>query len=524
MSFLTLAVLVTLFKGLFWSLMVPLWHFPDEQAHFGHVAFLVESEDKALGQNNDLAEEIAISETLLGTFRDERGNNLFTFHPEYRIEYTDTYTGVYEEEIATLAAETRTNFVAKESAYYPDFFYKISGFIYKLFYSSNLFIRVFSLRLFWLWLQILFIYLVWEIAKLVFPKKPFLTYTAVAITALQPMLTFVASGVTSDNLHNLLFTAVIYFGLKIINNPNWFNLLGLAVSLGIGLITKQQFNIALVVIAPVVIYAFLKHRIFRLRLIAGMGILVILSLVLAPGYLMSLVWSLLAGNIPYLGVGKDVVVVRPEYGFGEHVIWTVRHTISEVLPWYWGVFNWLGVVLPRWVNRVFMRILVIAGIGLVIKIIKIIKVRKVTKEDWYLIFLVWAAAVYYIALMIWDYFHVRSSGFPFGMQGRYYFPVIVSHMVLLTVGINELGKKIGLWGAYLLIVWFVVAQLVGLYTVASSYYDLSSLNTFIIQASQYKPWFGKGVWLSVSLALYLISLLMLIYFLTRQFLLKLNEK
>ena len=74
------------FVGLWWIVLVPLWHFPDEQAHFGQIAFIAEKGRNPDRSENDLTEEIYISEQLLGTARDKYGNNKFTFHPEYRIE------------------------------------------------------------------------------------------------------------------------------------------------------------------------------------------------------------------------------------------------------------------------------------------------------------------------------------------------------------------------------------------------------------------------------------------------------
>ena len=100
-------LLVTLFKALAWSLLVPLWHFPDEQAHFGHVAYLAEGGTLPMGRTNDLNQEIAIAEQRLGTYRNKYGNNDFTYRPEYRLEYTDSYTGRYEEEIKALPLASR---------------------------------------------------------------------------------------------------------------------------------------------------------------------------------------------------------------------------------------------------------------------------------------------------------------------------------------------------------------------------------------------------------------------------------
>ena len=52
-KFLFLLLLATLFKEIIWSLFVPLWHTPDEQAHFGHVAYLAEGGQLPMGRNKD---------------------------------------------------------------------------------------------------------------------------------------------------------------------------------------------------------------------------------------------------------------------------------------------------------------------------------------------------------------------------------------------------------------------------------------------------------------------------------------
>ena len=98
-----LLIIITLFKGLLWSLFIPMWHFPDEQAHFNHVAFNVERPNLInFGKGLDLNQEIAISEQLLGTYRDEQGNNSFTYHPEYNPEYSNSQQGTHEEQIKNL--------------------------------------------------------------------------------------------------------------------------------------------------------------------------------------------------------------------------------------------------------------------------------------------------------------------------------------------------------------------------------------------------------------------------------------
>lgn len=528
MSWLKIFAIVVVLKAIFWVLLIPLWHTPDEQAHFGHVAYLAEGGDpKNHGRYSDMTEEIYASLTILGTQRDDQGNNKFTFHPEYHLPYSDNFYGPQEAEINSLPLETRKNFVIAESAYYPHFYYQISGIVYKLFYHSNLFIRVFAVRLFWLWAHALTVWLAYKIAELIFPKNPLVVIAATVMTAFQPMFSFVAAGVTSDNLHNLMFTAVIYFSLKIIKTPRFFDFLALAAALGIGIVNKQQFLVAFVIVFPAILYNLVKYpkKTFKLLLVLPMAL--VLAFVLAPNRTSQLVRIFVSGGLPYLNLKNASDQAFSNYSLFDHLAWTLQHTIREVIPWYWGVFNWLGVVFPITVIRILNRLMMMAGLGVLIRAIQVIRTKRFRLEEKLLVFIAWSALAYFLSLTVWDWTFTKNNGFPFGVQGRYHFPVLVSHMILLTVGIRQLfllvSKKAAKVSLVTLIVGIILLNFLALYIVAGSYYDLSGFQSFIIQASQYKPWFVKGVWLSLALTAYVSGSILLIYQLVK-LAIKTNEK
>jgi hypothetical protein len=502
-------------KSIVWSLLVPLWHTPDEQAHFAHVAYIAEGGDLTRhGKYPDMTEEILTSLDILGTKRDLQGNNKFTFHPEYRLPYSDTLNGPQEEEIKNLSTTTRKNFVIRESAYYPHFFYQISSQVYKLFYQSNLFIRVFTVRLLWILASLLMIWFSFKSAQIIFPKNPLYSVTITTMVAFHPMLSFVSTGVTSDNLHNLLFTAVIYFCLKIIQAPRWQSFLSLAVVLGIGMINKQQFFIAFPIILPVILFSLIKQPRKTLKSLTVLPLSLLLAFILAPNRITQLLNIFIKGGLPYLSLKSSTDQVIPGYQLLDHLVWTLKHTFREVIPWYWGVFNWLGVVLPKLVNQILNRLLILSSLGLFLKLFNSIKAKKITNSDKYLFFLAWAGLAYFASLTIWDWTFMRNNGFSFGIQGRYHFPVILPHMILLFVGCKELfslfGKKIQQFSLTILSIGFIALNYLALHLIASSYYDLSSYKSFITQASQYKPFFAKGMWFSSVFALYIIFTLILI--------------
>jgi hypothetical protein len=561
-------LIVTFLKELVFVGLTPLWHFPDEQAHWATVQLFGEvgSFKKKVKKGGNLAEEIWISEKLLGTDRDEQGNNKFTYHPEYRIEYTDTQVGKYEEEIVSLPKESRTKWVKSEAAKYPPLYYWLGARVYRLVYEGNLLVRVFVVRAVQSLLMVGTVYLAWKIGKVVFVKETlsarFLDSAesgsaplgmtkqkirngetkALALAWLvsfHPMLSFVGAGVNSDNLFNLLFTAWLYWSVLVISKGiTGKRLAGLLIILAVGFYTKPQMVVALGLTPIAIAVAIVKNSIrstsseqelrikcWRIKdwviLVGGLALLV------GAG-----VWAITKGPAEWVLTfvrERSYSPVNP-VGLVGHIKWSLAHTIREVIPWYWGVFNWLGVVLPRWVNRVQARLLIISAVGIgwwAVRHVLGRHSREGGNPDWIphqvrddkskreniptLLWLWFVAGAYFAAVTVWDWLFIRSHGFSFGIQGRYFFPTVVAHMSLILVGLTVLVPK--KWEKKLLLAlgaWWLVMNVVAIVTVAGAYYDLSSVNTFLIQMSQYKPWFFKAPgWLGV-VGLWVFSLVILV--------------
>src|SRR3972149_6800369 len=65
----TLFFLSVFLTVLAWIFITPIWHFPDEQAHFGQVAFMAQKWRRPQGAEKDLTEEIYLSEKNLSIRR-----------------------------------------------------------------------------------------------------------------------------------------------------------------------------------------------------------------------------------------------------------------------------------------------------------------------------------------------------------------------------------------------------------------------------------------------------------------------
>lgn len=495
-----LLLFATLLKGLVWSAVIPVWHTPDESSHFAQAAYFAEFDKMPKGKVKDKSKEILLSERLLGTERDEKGNNKFTYHPEYRIEYSDNFLGIYENEIKSFPQSYRQEMIKQETPRYPPLFYAVGGLLYRLFYNFDLITRIYAVRLVSILSLFLMTFFAYKIGLEVFKDK----ISALSLSILvsfQPMNTFISGGVTSDSLGNLLFSIIIFLCLKIMTGKDIFRYTILsAVSLGLAMYTKPQSLVAFsfIIFAYAIAVFSKKVSLKKTVLIAPFFLLFVYFF---GGHLvfqkMMENWKEVNNPLPYIETQttEDAAYMT----FPNFLAWTLKHTVSEVFPWYWGVFNWLGVVLPRVVNQIIVRITLFSILGLIFYFLKIIKNKKIPENILPVIFMLFTSLIFFLAITVMDYAHFKSHNFSLGIQGRYFFPTIISHMALLLLGFKQfLSPKII---AYLM----VVLNFIALKTVYSAYY------TNLTQVSQYKPDIFKGYNIVVVILIYLLLLTYFLY-------------
>lgn len=493
-------------KQLVWVAFVPLWHFPDEQAHFGQIAYSVEQGRWKMGAN--LAQEILLSERIVQTERDWAGNNKYTYHPEYNINYSNSLIGLNEEEITSFPLGKRKVLEKEEATFYPPLYYYPAEIIYRTFYQQNLFVRVFLIRIINLFYFALFFYLTYKLIKTVF-KNNLLTISGVCLITFQPMFSYVFAGINSDNLFNLLFLTGIYICIRAIKEGiNVTKILSAIAIYFLAINTKPQGQIMILLyLFPLIYYLFQKKSkkllFFVALIIISLVILIIISETKGHRFLPDVNYS----NLEFADIAN----------FLRYILWSVKHTIREVLPWYWGVFRWLSLTLPRQANRIINRILIGLFIGVFIYLIKIIRNRDYSFKSISLGFFTCSSLLYFLIITFWDYLFVKIHGFSFGIQGRYFFPTIASHMGILLFGILGFSTKAKIQKILIsiLIGGTIALHEVALFKVLSSYFSTISITKFFIQASQYKPWSFKSPVLEFIILVHLITLFLFFYRLLR---------
>lgn len=515
-SLFILLLLVTLFKGIVWAAAIPIWHAPDEQAHFAQVQYYAELKRPISGEN-DLSSEVYQSELVLGTLRDETGANKFTYHPEYRIAYSQTTSGIFEKVFDYAPREARTTFVKREAARYPPLFYILSSLGYFVGYAGNLFLRITLTRIVSVIFAVATVWASYKLGKAIFPKSFYLPISIAALVSFQPMFTFLSSGVNNDNLLNLLTTLLLWIMVDALRQGLTIrHSLGLGIVLGLGILTKQLIYPFIPLPFLVVVYDGLRKKHLasattKLLPLLGTGLLF-------GGIIFVREW-IHSGVLPYW---PQVSAESPLYNLTlyQYLSQKLPQLYRETLPWYWGVFNWLGVVLPLPVLRAIKVVLILSMLGLLRYTVSKFRTKAIVVQDWQLLLLLFSSLWYAFWILMWDYMLVRSIGFSHGIQGRNFFPNLAAHLTLMGFGLWSLSDKFKEKILQAAVVLMVLLNFVALKTMLISHYQLWPFHTLIIQVSQYKPWFFKGIGLTVWFTIYLVALALYL----RKYLLLIKEK
>lgn len=511
---LLIIIIVTFFKGLTWIAVVPLWHTPDEAAHFSTIQHYAEQIDLTKVRSGfGASRELQITEQFLETERGDDGTTAFTFKPNYKIQYSQSQAGIYEKEISSLPIEYRKQLVHHEQAYYPPLYYWIGQIIYQSVYKSDIILRAFTIRLFSILTIIGVVIVSYFLAKEIFPQKKYLHLTLPIIVSFQPMLSFVSAGINSDNLFNFLFSLFLLLGVYLITRGlDLKKVMFLGGIVGLGFLVKPQFIIALVIAICLIIYDFVRTK--RVLFFISTSIIFLTIMIAFGGF--TAIQEAMANFresgllLPYIETGS-FSNPQSEPSFFSHLQNSFRQTIAQTLPWYWGVFKWLSLTLPRVINQILMRVMLVGAIGLVVKFFLDLKKRDFSRPNQAFIFLAFSAIIYFFAIIWRDWQHLRAFGFSLGIQGRYFFPVLTAHLTLLFVGLLTLTpEKFKKITVALAVIGSILLNFIALYTVIATSYVLNSFTVVINQMSQYKPWYFKGELLIVLFCSYLIATISLL--------------
>lgn len=505
-----LTVIAIVSSALLWWALIPIWHTPDEQAHFAQVSYVAEK-GKNPGTGPDTNLEIYESEKILGTLRDDAGRNKFTFHPEYRIDYSGTTVGKHEKYLSSLAkTDAKKTFIITEASKYPEGYYRIAGVVYSLFSQQDIFFRIYSVRLVSVSLFLVNVLLTYLIGAYIFEKDRSMKWSLPLLVGFHPMMIFSNIGVSSDAMGNVIFTTFLYTVVRLIyRGLNIPNVLLLVLSGWFAVNTKLQFIIVLPAIFLIIIFMILRDIKTKGKWLAICALVIFALAMIQIEFKKLGAFTFAVESLSSFNLGSFFKFTK-EY--------TISHTYREVLPWYWGVYDWLGVVYPRIVYRLINGMLFVSIIGFGIWLVKTFKKNGLrTRQIQTMVILLTICALYFGAISMYDWLSWSRSSFQLGVQGRYFFPQIVVHMLVIIFGWKTIADKLVQRFKFqyppeiIIIFCMVMLNSFAMLYVSSIYYNVSNVANFVNQAGQYKPWFIKVYLIPILTFFYVVSTFFLIF-------------
>ena len=403
-----LILLIYLISGVMYAYLTPNWQAPDEPAHYNYIQYLA--------------------------------HNL-TF-PELT---ADCYDQAYLNQLTSerFPSELTIDPICYEY-HQPPSYYMLAMPLFWLSSGSLLVIRLLSV-----FIGAGTLYLALRIAQMIYSDQPTITYGTMAFVAFVPMHGSILASVNNDSLAGLLFAALLYRLIRQLTyidkaiddeSPLLKQDLGMAVLLGLGLLTKMTVYIAIPIVGITVWLSTSRQRwklvLIRLGIIYGIAMLIVL-----PWYLRNLN---LYGNFDIFGLQRHDQIVEGQLRTSDYIQQIgganyVNNAMLTTFHSFWGQFGWMAVPMDGRVYWALTILMVIALTGLIS--LAIDKKRKqsdladLKPVNWEALSLM--AVVIGLVLSAYGWYNLQFVQF----QGRYLFTSMIPFGLFFSLGLTSGFRK-----------------------------------------------------------------------------------
>jgi hypothetical protein len=446
-----LCALAALANGFAWSLIVPPFNVPDENAHYAYVAQLAErgSPPHVIPQEALLspAEDTMLS--AIGFFRivgEPRNPAPFTQPQQQLIEKIDA------QKLSPHGSENALSATSN-----PPLYYLLQVLPFKLAGSGKVLDRLAAMRVLSVLMGAITVLLIFFFLRELLPRRPYVWSAGALIVTFQPLFAFMSGGVNNDNLVYLC-AAGLMWGIARAFRRGLTPANGLLIGgfLGAGLITK--FTMLGFIPAAALALALLLWR-ARANLaqvwrggalaLAGAAAPVIVYLLLNH-----FVWH--RGAVPG-GVGSVASTVGRKFNFREELshVWQLflphlwMHPQFPSLPlwdtWWFkgfvGKFGWLDYTFTWWVYRLALVLLLIVGVLALGELVRRRRALRGRVDE----LSVYGAMVLglWVEIGVQSYrYFIANYGARFE-QARYLLPLLGLYAAIMALAMRFAGRRYG---------------------------------------------------------------------------------
>jgi hypothetical protein len=437
---------------LIWAAIVPPWLSPDEFAHFSYISHLVE--------NGRIPNEQA-PDTRYPPFTPEGDalcaatfcSDLSTLgtapgHPTKRQALPMEHDYTRAREFALPVAQRKTS-GAGPGSNYPPLYYLYGAAFYRMAHAAPVVDRMFAVRAATACLSALSAVFAYLFAFELRRDHAWGRCLGLCV-ALMPMHAFIGASMNNDGAFFAATAALCWLFVRVwlVSGVTLQLAACLGVVSGLALLSKAT-SVPVVLLAMLVFAVRLirdarqKPPFLRLALQRIGAFSVGLLLTEGPWLLFRRLSSVAAKPTAAPGLSMvDALLGRGPYSLAQYMQ-DLQSRGSEYYYWlfvrsHWGHFGWLEVDMPAQVNSAICWALAIGFVGWCVRLLLN------RDERWFGVFLVFAIVfnvfLLFLAADFANSFALR--GMPFGMQGRYFFGMLIPLLYIVVAGFSVWSRSL----------------------------------------------------------------------------------
>lgn len=427
-------LLASILQGLIWATITPPFQDPDEPSHFANVQHLCENGSVTTpGVAHEYSIELRKAMDLL-KLNKIKFNNASTFYFSH------------DEEKENLAIINDIPFSDRNAGsgdynsagHYPPAYYLLGSLGYRAFYDNNIIDRLWGVRLISVLITSLSILLTYLMARLFFGDDEVCVRSVSCLMLFHPMYAYVGSCVNCDAMLCFVSTLFLLLQVHLVKNGfSWRTQIGICICIAVGLLTKPTF-IALIPVWWLAFYISYRRNKQPKKTVLAHLAFVLCILIIAISLYFKLGKNHLQFYLNAFIIGEN----DQSYSFFQYLSITFTNLIrpwttmgKRLLTSYWANFGWKDSPF-----QFFGIYLVALGITLIAIWLVIRNIRKCPKP-WFhdhngmMTFTLLCSAIFAMGIIVIGYTIAHQAWQSGNLQGRYFFPTLSLHMVLLVAGL-----------------------------------------------------------------------------------------
>jgi 4-amino-4-deoxy-L-arabinose transferase-like glycosyltransferase len=461
-----------------WALFVPPLQVPDEQAHFGYVQSLIEDGKRPNGGGRNAERHLSREEEL--AIYHSRALTIIQ-NPHQKPPWGEHADSSWRTVARDLAGSGRGGIRnLGTQAVNPPLYYLYEAIPYELASGGDFFDRLYLMRLFSGALLLITAVAGWLLVGELFGRAPLLQLVGASVVGLQPMTTFVSSGVNPDALFDALIGIVLWLSVRVLmRGLAWRRGGALVGALLLAVLVKGTALLFLPAVAFALLVPLWRERSRQERsalarrigaVLGGCAVVAVVALTAARGgagqvdYAVPQSFAMFREFVAYL---LNFYLPATPPGVRDFPVLRTFPLYSVWIKTSWAAFGWLETKFPDPVYPFFALISFVSFAG------GLLAIRRRTAR------IPWVVVGFFLLMLIplalglhWlEYREQITLKYGIRIQGRYLLPLMPIAGVAVAATLTLLRQARRRVAAGLVVGGMAVLQLFSLAIVAGRFYE-----------------------------------------------------